>query len=151
MEREETIEKLISEREKIDWEIIIISAIKNPQNQIANFEELKEKAIKENKGSEDLIGEDFELSKQNAEIDFKVNYDSDRRVEIDISEKDKWITGAQQILNLPPKIKNASREELVLWLSKKLRFTELEHKDKLKFLSKFIEYHLKKNLFQNSL
>jgi superfamily II DNA or RNA helicase len=93
---------------------------------------------------EDLIGEDFELSKQNAEIDFKVNYDSDRRVEIDISEKDKWITGAQQILNLPPKIKNASREELVLWLSKKLRFTELEHKDKLKFLSKFIEYHLKK-------
>ena len=92
----------------------------------------------------DLIGEDFELSKQNAEIEFKVNYDNDRRAEIDISEKDNWITGAQQILTFPPKIKNASKEELVLWLSKKLRFTELEHKDKLKFLDKFIEHHLKK-------
>ena len=93
---------------------------------------------------EDLIGEEFELSKQNAEIDFKVNYDSDRRAEIDINEKDKWVIGAQQILNIPHKIKNASKEELVLWLSKKLRFTELEHKDKLKFLDNFIEYHLKK-------
>ncbi len=92
----------------------------------------------------DLIGEEFELSKQNAEIDFKTNYDNDRRAEIDITEKDKWITGAQQILNFPRRIKNASKQELVLWLSKKLRFTEIEHKDKLKFLDKFIEYHLKK-------
>ena len=36
--------------EKVDWESIIISAIENPQNQTANFEELREKAIKENKG-----------------------------------------------------------------------------------------------------
>jgi len=93
---------------------------------------------------EDLIGEDFELSKQNAEIEFKVNYDHDRKAEIDVTEKDKWITGAQQILNFPHKIKDASKEELILWLSKKLRYSELEHKDKLKFLDKFIEYHLKK-------
>ncbi|PIN71486.1 hypothetical protein COV77_01830 [Candidatus Pacearchaeota archaeon CG11_big_fil_rev_8_21_14_0_20_30_13] len=92
----------------------------------------------------DLIGEEFELSKQNAEIDFEVNEDNDRRAELDITKNDKWITSAQQILNIPRKIKDASKEELILWLSKKLRFTEIEHKDKLKFLNKFIEYHLKK-------
>jgi len=92
----------------------------------------------------DLIGEEFELSKQNAEIDFEVNEDNDRRAELDITKNDKWITSAQQILNIPRKIKDASKEYLILWLSKKLRFTEIESKDKLKFLNKFIEYHLKK-------
>lgn len=92
----------------------------------------------------DLIGEEFELSKQRAETDFKINEDNDRRAEIDITKNDKWITSPQQILNIPRKIKDATKEELILWLSKKLRFTELEHKDKLKFLDKFIEYQLKK-------
>ena len=44
---------------RVDWESIIISAIENPQNQTANFEELKEKAIKENKGKgEKIVFED---------------------------------------------------------------------------------------------
>lgn len=34
--------------EKVNWEEIIMSAIENPQNQTANFEELREKAINEN-------------------------------------------------------------------------------------------------------
>jgi len=92
----------------------------------------------------DLIGKEFELSKQNAEIDFEVNEDNDRRAELDITKNDKWITSAQQILNLPRKIKDASKEELVLWLGKKLRFTGIEPRDKSKFLGKFIEYHLRK-------
>lgn len=41
--------------DKVNWEEIIISAIENPQNQTANFEELKEKVIKENKGSAEKI------------------------------------------------------------------------------------------------
>jgi superfamily II DNA or RNA helicase len=90
----------------------------------------------------DLIGEEFELSKQNAKIDFEVNEDNDRRAELDITKNDKWITSAQQILNLPRKIKDATKEELILWLSRKLRFLEIEPKDKLKFLNKFIDYHL---------
>jgi len=74
MEREETMEKLISEREKIDWRSIISSAIKNPQNQIANFEELKEKAIKVNKGSEEKII--FENEK--VKLIFKIRWDKDK-------------------------------------------------------------------------
>lgn len=41
--------------EKINFEAIIISAVKNPQKQIVNFDELKEKAIKENKGAGEKI------------------------------------------------------------------------------------------------
>jgi len=48
--KNEVEKKLIEAREKMDWKNIIISAIKNPQDQTANFEELSEKAIKENKG-----------------------------------------------------------------------------------------------------
>ena len=93
---------------------------------------------------EDLIGEDFELSKQNAEFDFTIHYDNDGRALIDIQEKDKWKIGAQQILNISHKIKNPSKEELIQWLDKKLRFTLLEKSDKVRFIQKVIDYQLKK-------
>ena len=48
---------------------------------------------------EDLIGEDFELSKQEAKIDFKVHYDSDGRAIIDIKEGDKWVRGRKEFWN----------------------------------------------------
>lgn len=41
--------------DKVNWEEIIISAIENPQNQTANFGELKEKVINENKGFAEKI------------------------------------------------------------------------------------------------
>jgi len=93
---------------------------------------------------EDLIGEDFELSKQNAEFDFTIHYDNDGRVLIDIQDQDKWVKSAQQILKITYKDKNFSKEELVQWLDKKLRFTMLEKPDKIKFIQKVIEYQLKK-------
>jgi superfamily II DNA or RNA helicase len=88
---------------------------------------------------EDLIGEDFELSKQNAEFDFEVHYDNEGRALIDIKEGDKWVRGAQQILKLNYHDKTYSKKELVQWLDKKLRFTMLHKEDKVKFLDKAID------------
>ena len=84
---------------------------------------------------EDLIGEDFELSKQNHKFDFKIHYDNDGRALIDIQEKDKWVRSAQQILNITYKDKNFSREELIQWLDKKMRFIMLDKSDKIKKLA----------------
>jgi len=92
---------------------------------------------------EDLIGENFELSKQNADFDFEIHYDNDGRAIIDI-QADKWIKGAQQFLKLTYKDKNFSKEELVQWLDKKMRYTLLEQADKVKFIGKAVDHQLKK-------
>lgn len=88
---------------------------------------------------EDLIGEDFELHKQDVNFGFKAHYDNDGRALIDIKEGDKWIRGAQQTLRLNYQDKNCSKKELVQWLDKKLRFTMLDKEDKIKFLEKAID------------
>jgi len=87
---------------------------------------------------EDLVGEDFELSKQDVKIDFKVHYDSDGRAIIDIKEGDTWVRGAQKVLKLTYSDKNLSKKGLMLWLDKRLKFTMLEKEDKVKFLEKAI-------------
>ncbi len=88
---------------------------------------------------EELIGDDFKLSEQEAKFDFKVHYDNDGRAILDIKEGDKWIRGAQQILKVNYKDKNCSKKELVQWLDKKLRFTMLDQEDKVKFIDKTID------------
>lgn len=91
---------------------------------------------------EDLIGEDFELAKQKAEFDFEIHYDNDGRAIIDIQD-DKWIKGKQQTLKLTFHDKKFSKEELIQWLDKRLRFTLLDKKDKVSFLTKALDYQLK--------
>lgn len=93
---------------------------------------------------EELIGEDFELAKQNAEFDFEIHYDNDGRAIIDIEDDNQWHKGKQQVLNLIYKDKNLSKNDLVQWLDKKLRFTILEKPDKVKFIEKVIDHQLKK-------
>ena len=88
---------------------------------------------------EELLGDDFELSKQKVEFEFKAHYDNDGRALLDIKEEDKWMKSAQQILKLTYKDKNCSKKELVLWLDKKLRFIMLDKEDKVKFLDKAID------------
>jgi hypothetical protein len=44
---------------------------------------------------EDLLGEDFELSKEDADFDFKIHYDLDGQATIDITEEDEWLQGKQ--------------------------------------------------------
>ncbi|MEK7644124.1 MAG: DEAD/DEAH box helicase family protein [Patescibacteria group bacterium] len=92
---------------------------------------------------EELIGEDFQLAKQNAEFDFEIHYDNDGRAIIDI-QADKWIKGAQQFLKLTYKDKKFSKKELVQWLDKKLRYTLLDQPDKVKFIDNALEYQLNK-------
>lgn len=99
---------------------------------------------------EDLIGSDFELSKQDYKINFKVHYDNDGRALIDVKEGDKWFRERQTILNLNYNDKNCSDKELILWLDKKLRFTMIEKEDKMKFLKKVIEYLIKEKKFNVS-
>lgn len=88
---------------------------------------------------EELIGEDFELHKQDVKFDFKVHYDADGRAIIDIKEDDKWFRGAQQTLKLNYQDKHCTKKELINWLDKKLRFTMLDKEDKVKFLEKAID------------
>ncbi len=94
---------------------------------------------------EDLIGGDFELAKQEPEFEFQVFYDNDGRAVIDIKGEDEWMRGAQMSLKLSYSDKNLTKQELVQWLDKKLRYTLLEKSDKVKFLEKAIEHQLKKH------
>lgn len=91
---------------------------------------------------ENLI-EDLELAKQDPECDFTIFYDNDGRAVIDIKE-DEWTRSATQTLNLVYKDKNYSRQELIQWLDKKLRFAILEQSDKVAFLEKALDFLLKK-------
>jgi len=88
---------------------------------------------------EALLGNDFELAKQDAKFDFEAHYDNDGKAIFDINDKDTWVRGAQQILKLTYKDKSCTKKELVQWLDKKLRFTMLEREDKVKFLDKAID------------
>lgn len=91
---------------------------------------------------EDLIGSDFELSKQDYKFEFQIHYDNDGRAIIDIKE-DEWMRGKQMFLKLSYSDKNFTKNELVQWLDKKLRFSLLEKSDKVAFLDKAIEHQLK--------
>lgn len=94
---------------------------------------------------EELIGSDFELAKQESGFDFQVHYDNDGRAIIDIKGEDEWTRGAQMSLKLSYSDKNLTKQELVQWLDKKLRYTLLEKSDKVKFLEKAVENQLKKH------
>lgn len=60
--------------DKVNWESIIISAIGNPQNQTANFEDLRERAIKENNGS----GEKIVFENEKTKLILKIKWDKDK-------------------------------------------------------------------------
>jgi len=93
----------------------------------------------------DLIGEDFKLSKQNAHFVFETHYDNDGRIKIDITEGDKWARERQTTLHVAYKDKNFSKEELVSWLDKKLRFIMLDKADKMMFIENVVDYQLNKH------
>jgi len=94
---------------------------------------------------EDLIGADFELAAQDPKFDFQVHYDNDGRAVIDIKKDDEWTRGAQLTLKLTYSDKNFTKNELVQWLDKKLKYTLLNKSDKVAFLDKAIDYQLKKH------
>jgi len=89
----------------------------------------------------DLIGRKFELAKQDYKFEFETHYDNDGRIVIDIKD-DKWKQSVQQVLNLNYSDAKFTKEELIRWLDKKLRFIILGQKDKVAFLEKAIDYQL---------
>ncbi len=91
----------------------------------------------------DLIGEDFQISKQNPEFKFETHFDNDGRIKLDIQEGDKWIKERQTTLPIVYKDKNFTEKELILWLDKKLRSKVLDKKDKTEFIRKILHYQLK--------
>ncbi len=93
---------------------------------------------------EDLIGDKFELAKQDHKFNFEIHYDSDGRAIIDIKDDDQWVKGAQLSLNFRYEDKNYTKEELSQWLDKKLRFSIIEKSDKVAFIKKAIDYQLGK-------
>ncbi len=94
---------------------------------------------------EDLLGEDFELAKQNPDCDFKIHYDLDGQATIDISEDEEWLQGKQLALSFQYLDGNHSVDELVTWLDKKLRFPMLSPEDKIAFLERAVQSQIKKN------
>lgn len=100
---------------------------------------------KEKLSFEDLLGEDFELAKQDADFDFKIHYDLDGQATIDITEDDEWLQGKQ--LSLPYQYLDGehSVNELVAWLDKKLRFPMVTPEDKVAFIAKAIDVQMKKH------
>jgi type III restriction enzyme len=74
-----------------------------------------------------------------------VHYDNDGRAIIDIKEGDEWTRGAQMALKLSYADKSLTKQELVQWLDKKLRYAMLEKSDKVKFLEKALDNQLKKH------
>ncbi len=94
---------------------------------------------------EDLLGEDFELAKQNPDCDFKIHYDQDGQATIDITKDEEWLQGKQLTLSFQYLDGNHSVEELVAWLDKKLRFPMLSPEDKVAFLEKAVQSQIKKN------
>lgn len=93
---------------------------------------------------EDLLGEDFELAKQKPDFEFKVHYDLDGQALIDITEDNEWLQGKQ--LSLPYQYLEGEHSvgELVAWLDKKLRFSELNGEDKAAFIEKAVQSQIKK-------
>ncbi len=100
---------------------------------------------KEKLSFEDLIKEDFKLSKQNYKFEFDINYDNDGRAIIDIKNENEWIRESQKSLNLIYQDRNITELDFIVWLDKKLRFRYLERKEKITFIKKVIEYQLKIN------
>ncbi len=86
---------------------------------------------------EQLISDRFYLAKQDTDINIGLHYDADGRVLLDIKD-DSWVQGAPQQLSFTYRDTRFSREELVLWLDKKLRFTMLDKGDKMAYLEKVV-------------
>lgn len=94
---------------------------------------------------EDLLGKDFELSKQDVNFDFKIHYDLDGQATIDITEDDEWLQGKQLSLPFQYLDWDHSIEELVVWLDKKLRFPMVSPEDKASFIEKAVQSQKKKH------
>lgn len=98
---------------------------------------------------DNLLGEKFNLSEQDSKIEFVLPISLDGKGEIDIDEVGEWKRGIvkQLTLNFGKKEQDSTEKDLVMWLDEKLRFKEIDRKDKIEYLNKVLNYLLNNKKF----
>jgi len=86
-----------------------------------------------------LVGEEFELHKQDAAFEFKLHEDAHGVGIIDVQKDEEWVSSRQTVLKITHRDKNCSKRELIQWLDEKLKFTMLDKEDRVVFLEKIID------------
>jgi restriction endonuclease len=87
----------------------------------------------------DLIGEDFDLSKQKPPADFIWDFDQNRTQKVDVKEGDLLERSAQTKLDVVYEHKDFSKERLLNWLDKKVLRKEYAQDEKRIFFEKLID------------
>lgn len=99
---------------------------------------------------EDLIGEKFNLSKQDPPENFDLYYDQDRTQKIDVKEGDELTRSAQTKLEVVYDYHDFSKEELLNWLDKHVLKKEYSQEDKRKYFENLIDSLLKSKKYNLS-
>lgn len=128
-----------SERREGEFEKLYKKEFQVPKISLRNGE------LKELQFGEDLIGEDYDISKEDSSLHFKTTYEQDALVKLDIKKDEGWTTEVQTRLKFIYLDKQFSKEELINWLDKKVTFKVLDKKQKHKYIAKIIEKLLEKN------
>ena len=92
---------------------------------------------------EDLIGDKFNLTKQEPPENFDLYYDQDRTQKIDVKEGDELIRSAQTKLDVIYDYHDFSKDDLLNWLDKHVLRKEYSQEDKRKYFEKIIDSLLK--------
>ena len=87
----------------------------------------------------DLIGSEFDLTKQKLPVEFDLYYDQDRVQKIDV-EDDKFVRSEQMKLPIVYDHKDFSKDNLLFWLDKKVLRKEHTQEEKRKFFVLLIDF-----------
>lgn len=92
----------------------------------------------------DLLGNDFKLETQDAQLDFASSFSKNRMEKIDIREGDKLERYEQTMLEIQYRGEDFSKDDLLGWLDRKLRLAEYAQSDKRKYLKRVIDHMMEK-------
>ncbi len=87
----------------------------------------------------DLVGEEFDLTKQKLPNEFDLYYDQDRVQKIDVKD-DKFVRSEQMKLPIVYDHKDFSKDNLLFWLDKKVLRKEYTQEEKRKFFVLLIDF-----------
>ena len=99
---------------------------------------------------EDLIANEFDLTKQKLPDDFDLYYDQDRTQKIDIKKGDEFVRSEQTKLPIIYNFKDFSKDDLLFWLDKKVLRKEYSQDEKRKFFSSLIDFLIEKKEYNMS-
>ena len=91
----------------------------------------------------DLIGNEFDLSKQKLPDEFDLYYDQDRVQKIDIKD-DKFVRSEQMKLPIVYDHKDFSKDNLLFWLDKKVLKKQYSQEEKRNFFVLLIDFFIGK-------